>query len=849
MNKFGFLASISLVALCTVPAMAQSSTEATEASDDTIIVTATRRAEAIERTPISVAAFSNETLETIGAKQVDDIVALTPGLDLNRTVTGSNQISIRGIQSSAGAGTTGVYIDDTPIQVSNLGFGAGTAFPEVFDLERIEVLRGPQGTLFGSGSEGGTVRFIQTSPSLKDWSGYARTEIAKTDKGAESYEIGGAIGGPIIPDVLGFRAHVYLREDGGYIDSVRGTVVPAVGNPTPVYPYANLVDFTRTKLVKKDINSSDALTARLALKFTPNDWLTLSPSISYQRTRRDDGHGSFWIAASDIGKNDFARRTNFQGSAATNPLLTQVDIPDQELAKDQFTLYALSANIDLGDKAELITNTSYFDRSSKNWLDFTFIDAFQFAFDFFVDEGRKSMSLYGVKQQNFVQEVRFQSADKSSRFNWVVGGFYADNKQTSTQNIGNNFVAKLPVLSPLFNFATAGGDPFGPGVSALVNALGVPLQGSLNSSYDEFRELSEMQYAGFAQVDYEVVDNLTLIAGVRVARNKLTLNATFRGPLNNDNPPFGLPCPVGQTCVPGSGIFTPVYVDTNGFKTAETSVTPKFGISWQATSDHLFYGTVAKGFRPAGVNARVPAQFCGADLALVGYLDGSGNSAQPPSYKSDSVWSYEAGSKNRLADGRVNLDLSAYYIKWSNIQNSVFLPTCLYSFVDNLGNATSKGIDIAVDLKPVDGLSIGGTLSYNRATYDQAVATPSGRPLGAAGSPINNNSPWRFSAYGQLEVDRFYGRVDVAHTTQARRFGETDPNAPQFDRFILPEAAFTTVNARLGARFDGVDVSLFVDNLTNAAPIFGLNEQFNRVVYTASTLRPRTIGLTAAYRF
>lgn len=849
MTRYILLAGISLAAFQAIPAAAQGPAEATQPDQDTIIITATRRAEAIDRIPVSVAAFSNEALETIGAKQVDDIVALTPGLALSRSVTGANNISIRGIQSSAGAGTTGVYIDDTPIQASNLGYGAGTAFPEIFDLERIEVLRGPQGTLFGSGSEGGTVRFIQTAPDLDSWSAYARGEVSTTHKGAGSYEAGLALGGPIITDVLGFRAHVYYRKDGGYVDSVRGTVAPAAGNPTPVFPYNNLVDYRTTQVVEKDINSSNALTARLALEFRPTDWLTLSPSVSYQRTRRDDGFGAFWIAASDIDNNDFARRTNFQGSAATDPSLTAVDIPDKERAEDRFTIYALGASVEIGDKVELISNTSFFDRKSENWLDFSNIDAFQFDFDFFVQEGRKSMSRYGGNQQNFVQEVRLQSTDTTSRFNWVVGGFYSNNKQVSTQNIGNNFVAKLPVLSPLFAFASAGGSPFGPGASAIENALGVPLQGPTNSSYDEFRELTEVQYAAFAQVDYEIVENLTLIAGIRVARNELTLDAIFRGPLNNDNAPYGAPCPAGETCVLGSGVFAPLYIDTTGFKNAETSVTPKVGISWQATPDHLFYSTVAKGFRPAGVNARVPARFCGPDLAEVGYLDGSGNPAQPDIFGSDSVWSYEVGSKNRLFGGKVNIDVSGYYIKWSNIQNSIGLPTCLYNFVDNLGDATSKGIDFSVDIEPVENFTIGGTVGYNKSTYDAAVQTPSGRPLGGAGSPINNNSPWRLSAYSQVKYDRFYARADVAHMTQANRYGETDPASPQFDQFILPQRAYTTVNLRIGAEFGGLDVSVFADNLTNAAPLFGLNEQFNNVVYTASTLRPRTIGLTAAYRY
>ncbi|WP_191229322.1 TonB-dependent receptor [Aurantiacibacter xanthus] len=851
MRNVVLLAGVSLAAFAGFPAMAQVEPKAASGQLGTIVVTATRRSESIERTPVSVAAFDEETMEVVGAKKIDDLVSLTPGLELGRTVTGSNNISIRGISSGAGAGTTGVYVDDTPIQVRNLGYGAGTAFPEIFDLERVEVLRGPQGTLFGAGSEGGTVRFIQTAPNMDNWSGYARTEISTTHNGDESYEAGAAIGGPIIPGVLGFRGHVYYRKDGGYVDAVLADVAPATdssGNPpAPEYPYGNLVDFTTTQVLREDTNSSDALTARLALEFQPTDWLSITPSVSYQRLRRDDGLGAFWIAGSDLDDADYVRRVNFQGDPASNPLFTQVDIPDLESANDTFWLYSLDTEIDLSDSVQLISNTSYFDRDSETFIDFTVIDAFQFAFEFFVPEGYKSVSAYGVSQENFVQEIRLQSSDTSSPFNWVIGGFYSENKQGSTQNIGNNFVANLPVL-PLYG-GVAGGNPFGPGSSAIENAFGTPLVGAKNSSYIENRDLTEKQLAGYAQVEYEVVEDLTLIAGVRVAKNDLELDATFRGPLNNDNAPYGAPCPAGETCTISSGTYAPVYVDTTGFKNSETAVTPKFGISWQATRDHLFYGTIAKGFRPAGVNARVPAQFCGPDLANIGYVDGQGNPTQPGSYGSDSVWSYEVGSKNRLANGRVGIDVSAYYINWSNIQNSVFLPTCLYVFVDNLGDATSKGVDLAVDLEPIDDLRIGGTVGYNSTTYDDDVVTPDGTVLGAAGSPIGATRPWRFSLYSQYNLDRFYARADLSHLTRAHEYGETDPASPQFDPRSRPDAAYTTINLRVGAEFGNVDASVFVDNLTNASPLFGLDAQFNNVVYTASSLRPRTLGLTVSYRY
>ncbi len=164
-------------------------------------MTATRRAEPLSKVAISVSTIGDEEMTQRGVKDFDDLVRLTPGLNLTRqSATGANQISIRGISSDAGSGTTGVYIDDTPIQVRNLGFGAGNAFPGLFDIERVEVLRGPQGTLFGAGSEGGTVRFITTEPSLNKTSTSTRAEVATLSNGSPSYEAGVAFGAPIIDD-------------------------------------------------------------------------------------------------------------------------------------------------------------------------------------------------------------------------------------------------------------------------------------------------------------------------------------------------------------------------------------------------------------------------------------------------------------------------------------------------------------------------------------------------------------------------------------------------------------------------------------------------------------------------
>jgi len=170
-----------------------------------IVVTATRREAALSKVPVSVSAFTQESMDEKGIKDFTDVARFTPGVTIDATGTGTNTISIRGITSSGGSGTTGIYIDDTPIQIHSLGFNADDTLPKTFDLERVEVLRGPQGTLFGAGSEGGTVRYILRQPSLTKSSVYARSEVAFTEGGDPSYEAGVAGGIPLVDGVLGVR--------------------------------------------------------------------------------------------------------------------------------------------------------------------------------------------------------------------------------------------------------------------------------------------------------------------------------------------------------------------------------------------------------------------------------------------------------------------------------------------------------------------------------------------------------------------------------------------------------------------------------------------------------------------
>src|SRR5262249_19171837 len=161
-----------------------------------VTVTAQRREESLSKVPVSVTAITQADIDSKGIKDIRDVARFTPGINVDNS--GTNNITIRGIASSGGAGTTGIYIDETPIQMRALAFNPDEALPKAFDIDRVEVLRGPQGTLFGAGSEGGTVRYITTQPSLTKTSIYSRSEVSVTQGGDPSFEAGAALAGPLL---------------------------------------------------------------------------------------------------------------------------------------------------------------------------------------------------------------------------------------------------------------------------------------------------------------------------------------------------------------------------------------------------------------------------------------------------------------------------------------------------------------------------------------------------------------------------------------------------------------------------------------------------------------------------
>jgi iron complex outermembrane recepter protein len=820
------------------PAMSMEAGDAETAPSgalEEVVVTATRRSERLQDVPISVLAFGQEKLDAQGLKSIDDLSRLSPGLNFQRNGMSSSgnyndegsDINIRGVDSAAGTSTTGIYIDDTPMQTRHIGFGSINAFPALFDLDRVEVLRGPQGTLFGAGAEGGVVRFISPEPDLRKSSGYARADVATTDGGAPSYEGGAAFGAPIIDDVLAFRASVSFRRDGGWVERVGYTLSPnaAALTPTPIY---------NGDTTEPNANWQETTTARLAVKWKVSDSLEITPSIYYQRLQINDT-AAYWVSLSNPASNVYRN-----GNAGTNP------------SNDPFTLSAIKLKWDMGF-ASLFSNTAFYDRNQNATSDYTqYLRATWASIpqvsggpvppgqlpNTFPAPGDHGYALFQDDQRNFYEEIRLASNDTNARIVWSGGLFFSH----LSENVPEAIVD--PTLdSEVIAFTGAAGDS--------VCYPGQECPGGLifNGPIDK---IVDKQIALFGEVNFKITDMFKATVGLRVSRLDYTGSVNETGPF------------LGTTIVTQSS-------------STEKPVTPKAVLTWQPDHDNLLYVSASKGFRPGGPNVGV-GTICGANLQALGLPLVNGQRQVPGQFSSDSLWSYEIGSKNTFLDHTLQINASLFYIDWSNIQQNVYLPACGEQFTANLGKAKSEGGDIEVLYKPIEALTLDLTAAYTDARLTktscagvlmfngtQCAGTDPATGTALSGAPIASNgdallgAPWSFTASSEYHFHVWqgrtpYARLDFQHSTAQKSLLPGQDIANALNDPTLPGLpVVNNLSARAGLRFNGFDLSLYANNLTNAHPLMfearDIAYSATDTLYFGRGVRPRTIGVTATYRY
>lgn len=478
---YSLVAAASLVALSAASASAQSndvrrtdaqasetpaalpSAAADPASQGDIIVTALKRPQALQDVPASVSTLSDDVLRHLNASDFSRVADAVPGVSFATTGVGNSNYLIRGIGGVgfAQSPTTGVYLDETPLQTRTIR-AASQPDPQLFDVARVEVLRGPQGVLFGASTLGGLVRIVTNQPDTSTISGRAEASVGAVTDGSPSWDAKGVVNLPLVADTLALRVSGSFVRQGGWIDDLR---------PTTADLTANL----GTDAVKKDTNFVRTGTVRGALRWEPTPTLTITPSVIWQ-----DAYSGSARFHSDV---TFGKQARLKARY------------EDEFSRDEFVIGSLLVEdrLDALGAVRLVSNSSYLDQHTRLSFDVA-------AFDSPVIEGLVGPApggrLYPVPLQDFshtrqfTQEVRAVS-DNAGRLQYVLGGFFRDLHQRS---------GRLVTASDLF----------GRTAPAPLDATNPP---TIEDDPDRF---TERELAAFGELTYTIVPKVKLAAGARV---------------------------------------------------------------------------------------------------------------------------------------------------------------------------------------------------------------------------------------------------------------------------------------------------------------------------------------------
>jgi len=866
------LAALTALALHAVPAFADeaeapaappASAQPESAELQQVIITAEKREETIQSTPISVTALTSADMQNRNIQTLEDIARSVPGLSTRTAGPGQTEYEMRGLTSAGGStATVGFYLDETPLSASAVALNGRTVIdPDLYDLSHVEVLRGPQGTLYGAGSMGGTIKLVTNAPKLNAWESSVDVQGSHTDSGGSWNGNGSLMFNIPIGDIVALRVVGTERYTSGWIPRfIYGSSFPfptgLYGTPgTPpqcVFYYCNrgdLAELTPEKVVTGS-NLERFASARASLLVKPNDKFSVRFNGMYQRIAAD-------------GYNAYQATGTTPGPYPSTPGIYQ-PYDQQEPYYDQFRLLSMVLLWDMGPTTMTLA-PSYWQRFVSQSQDST--EALQNINN--LTEFRQTLFVETDPTTQDSIELRFAS-NGDSRFQWQGGAYGAD--------LHSGYITYQQ--TPLF--ATAVGCPFaGPvGGHCTQEWTHAPLPYDPNSnlcsfssgdqpcninSYLRFPDASlppypdrvaanpmgiifndnnpnvMKQWAIFGQANYRFTDTLKLTAGVRYFRYTIENHANQAGvgtqSLNQDH--------------------TILNTSQNGSATL-----PKVNLSYTPTQDLTVYGTIAKGSRPGGTNLPIPipsiqqlqsnpaAYNCNLPLANQLNPDlpipaGAYVSSQP-GFGPDSVWSYELGEKARFADSRFVVNSAVYYIKWTDIQQIVSL-TCGYPANINAGNARSYGPEIETVTRITDAWSFNLSGAYTKAEIND----PNPTAIAAGfypGIPIINVPKYEVIAsldWHQTLNDRLTGIFHVMSTL-------TGPMSDQaYYRETLP--SHNLIDARFGVTATKWGAYLFGTNLTNKVAALTINNTTfawqQPTITRVSTNQPRTIGLEFSYIF
>ncbi len=788
-----------------------------------IVVTSQKRSENVRKVPLSVTVLTGAQLRAEHVQNFADLSRNVPNLSFSSQAgEGLSNLEMRGISSSAGTATVALYLDDVSLTTRNLPT-EGAVEPRFLDISRVEVLRGPQSTLYGASALGGTLRYISNQPKMDTFEGNVFSEVSGTYHGGVNWDEQGVLNIPLVNNKLVLRLAGESGSDSGYIDNIN----PANG-----------------AVIKSGINSTEFNVARGTLVWTPTDWLTLTPSVFFQLFKQRDSDAQYLEIPND-----------------QTPKLVA------EPGRDRLTVPSFTANADLGF-ANLIAVTGNYERQFIRTLDSSIYDNLAVylcdpANDIVNSDGTttpfcgydaNNNAIYGAPKGLFAainnspsqtfysntvrqwsEEIRLVSkpyvpGESALPFTWIAGVYYADEHTTSTDtefvNNANAIFGRFGV-SPNDPNVVSGAFP-----GAIVN----------NEVYQGITSYDTAQYAVFGEGTYYPIPTIRITAGARYqyARDG---ESTYQNYFYDYSDP---------------GLVTSV--------SHYYTFLPKFAIGWDVTPTNTIYANASKGFRLGSENRRIPfiaSEAAGQgvpsyDLAALGI-----HSNTPASFGPDKLWNFELGDKGRLLGGRVNFSADVFYIIWDNIQTEIPLTTSGDEFQTNAGSATSYGIEFETRSRVTDSTTVGLSGSVDNATLHNGVVVNNHLIIGTfAGEKIPGVPDFNLSSDVKQTFrlsDDVNGFFDIAPDWVGESHGTAVDSNPDYKR-----PSYITLDMSAGMEFGRWEVTIFGRNLTNnnkiiqrpdiqgsASPIYGFTYEGTPGVRNLQgfTLRPLTVGMNASLKF
>jgi iron complex outermembrane receptor protein len=864
-----------------------------------VVVTAQRRSESVQKVPMTVQALTGDTLSKLNISTFDDLIKFTPNVTFASNGAGEGNIFMRGLsagfvgsQSSATIASfpnVGLYLDDQSMQ-----FPSRNADIYMADMERVEVLEGPQGTLFGGGAQAGAVRYITNKPKLDRYEGSIEASGGVTIGGAPNGSFNGMINIPIVKDKLAVRIVGYDDHQGGYIDNVPSTftrsnldpgnyylgIAPTAGvcpngkapGPANNCTLANAQTANNYNLAKKDANPIDYSGARVSLLWDiAPDWdFLVTESYQYMHSQGIDAQ---FPTGSDFQKLQPLQNTFFEPS----------------FDKDELENTAWTLRGKLGPLKAVYTG-GYTERNITQQEDYTNYSRTGGGIEY---QCTGPSSYWGnagpttcyspksywndkVRNTHLSNEIRISSPD-DWRLRFIVGGYqeqfriydvmnfdYKTIPSCTSSYLANTNLTQFPCVTNLV--------PGYPGSGIKSND---PSQRGDMTAFGEDTQRGYDQYAIFASVDFDIIPNvLTVTAGTRwYDYNEFETGSQYSVGAPGIGPGIGAQDTPNGEC--GAACIT--NITGEGYHTTYTGFKSRFNVTWHINNDILAYFTYSEGFRPGGFNRSNSKK-------VLTDADGNKQFHYPGSYAPDSLTNYEIGLKSQFLDHRLLLNLSAYYMDWDNVQFALYDPPfgINTTFVTNGPSYRVMGLEAQFVAKLTDHLTLQGSGSYNDASqtaspclisnvpgssslggcvtsavpHGGSTPVPFENPFGAVGSVppfsprfqgnVRARYDWDiglYKAFAQVGVN-YVGQMWNEPASYTSGAGVVIPTTVNL-RFSQP--AYATADMSVGISKDYWSAELYATNITNShASTFTSSAQF---IVSQVPLRPAVVGVRLGAKF